>query len=244
MKTKMILLTAAFGLTSAFAFGQTITGLFTPVTENFSSYQGTEVTLPSGVSTFGSGFPNYGGFYDRDDSYSNSNLAYALRDNSSSSEIAFGMKRPASTAVASLNWQLTNDTGGDITSFTITWDAWQLSEAGRATELTLFNYNAGSGFTSDGLTSSTFTASTAPSDANLSAISVSPQSATINLTSALEDGNSITLGWRWLQGAGGGGNAHVGLTDISVTAIPEPSSIIMMALAGLAAFGILRNRKK
>lgn len=237
-KFALSLIVSSFTLAHANA-AVSITQLGTAYTENFATFDGSET--PTNFDTFGSGFPNYGGLYDREGSYQSNNLSYALRDNANSTERAFGMKRPSSTAIATLNWLLTNDTGSDITKIDISWTAWQVSQGGRATQLTLFNYNGGSGFGSDGLTSTTFMASTGSPDANLSAITVSAQSATIVFPNAVPDGGSITLGWRWLQGAGSGGNAHVGLTNLSITAIPEPSTALFGLVAALG-FAVRRRR--
>jgi hypothetical protein len=238
MKLKVILAALVLLQIPAAHSAVSITQLGQAYTENFSTFDGT--AIPANFESFGSGFPNLGGYYNRDGSYSNSNLAYALRDNASATETAFGMKRPSNTNVAALNWLLENNTGASITTLTITWDAWQVSAAGRATELVLFNYNGGSGFTSTGLTSTTYTATTGSPDANLASITVSAQSATIEFATPVADGETITLGWRWLQGAGSGGNAHVGLTNLSVTAVPEPTAALLGSFGLLA---LLRRRR-
>jgi hypothetical protein len=238
MKKTLLTIIGLTAMASSAMFGQVlINNLNVPVTENFSTWNGSAV--PTNFSA--SGLTTFSGFYNLDGAYLNSNAYYAFRDNSSSPVIGLGGKRGTSGGVF-LNWSLTNNTGSNITEFSITWTAYQYTEWGRATTFTLNSYNPnGSGFTSVGVNSTTFTASaqaspTASSGVNLSTITSSSQSATITLATPLLDGQSILIGWSMGNGAGSQGNAHVGLSNISLTAIPEPSTAILLGLGAMAIF--------
>lgn len=234
---------ALIGLAGATsAFGQTsITGLGQSFTETFDSFAGTAATVPSRLSFSGIDF-DPGGFYTFSDAYTNSNSTYAFRASGTSTDIAFGEKGLTSSA-RFLNWAFTNNTGAAIASFQISWNALQYSAAGRATPITQ-NYNAGSGFTTLGLEGNVFTASTQTTAGQLGSIVNQAMTSTLVLAAPLANGSSITFGWVFGNGAGTGANAHVAVDNITITAIPEPSSFA--AFAGLAALGgaALRRRRR
>ncbi len=186
------------------------------------------------------------GYYDLDGAYSSTNRAYAFRETETGPVVGLGNKRGTSGGVF-LNLQVTNDTGGEITQFDLSWTAAQYTEWGRATTFFLNNYNVeNSGWTTVGLTSTTFTASaqaapTPSSGENLDTIVTSAQSGSIVFATPLAHGESLAIGFSFGNGAGSEGNAHVGFTDMTITAIPEPSTLALFGLM-IGALAFARRR--
>jgi hypothetical protein len=209
--------------------------------ENFDSYAGSQVSIPANFSFSGSDF-NPGGFYNRAGAYSNSNSNFALRDSTSSTDIAFGQKTPAS-GTDLLSWHLLNNSGSSITSFVVTWDFEQYSEGGRATSLT-FSYNpGGSGYTTTGISGDRdSTASAGGANANLAAIFVESKTIAVTPQSPILDGESLTLGWNFANGAGTGSNAHIGVDNVTFQIIPEPDTAAMLFGSG-GMLALLRRRR-
>lgn len=244
MNTKTLLLAAAFGLTAANSWAQiSIMNFNDTYTENFDSYLGTQVSIPTGY-TFSDTDYSPGGLYDIANTYANSNSNYGLLDsNVSATDIAFGQKGPTS-GTDFLNLAMVNNTGSEISEFTVTWDFEQYSSAGRATELN-FNYNPNSsGFTTIGITGSfTSAATTGSPDGNLSSVAIENKSVSILLDNPLQDGEGIIFGWGFRAGAGSGSNGHIGVDNITVTAIPEPSVAAMLLIGMGFLFRFMRKKK-
>ncbi|MFV0415768.1 MAG: PEP-CTERM sorting domain-containing protein [Chthoniobacterales bacterium] len=209
--------------------------------ENFNSYNGTS-TLPANFTFSDSDFTP-GGYYNSAASYNNSNSSYALFSSAvSSTDFSFGQKGPTS-GTDFLNWSFTNNTGADITSFQVSWDFKQFSESGRATTLS-FNYNPNNtGWTTTGITGSlSSTATTNATTANLSDPLVDAKSVTVDLAVPLANGEGILFGWGFRSGVGTGGNAHIGVDNISVLAIPEPGTASLLTLSFCALAWVRRRR--
>ncbi|MDA3872622.1 MAG: hypothetical protein PF795_01510 [Kiritimatiellae bacterium] len=242
MHKKHILLTAVLGLAAITSHAQnSINGLYSPITENFDSFEGTEITIPANF-TFSDADYNPGGYYDLAGSYSNSNSTYALIDsNVSSTDVAFGQKGPTS-GTDFLNWSFTNNTGTAIEQFNVSWDFEQYSAATRETALN-FNYNPNSsGWTTDGIAGSFSSTATLGANVNLSSVGVESKMVTVTLTTPLQDGEGILFGWGFQFGAGSGSNAHIGVDNLSVTAIPEPSMAALLVLGIALVARFLRKR--
>ena len=242
MKTKLTLTAlASLACITGSVFSQTsITTLNTAFTENFDTYTGT--AAPTNFTFSDTDFTP-GGIYDIAGAYFSSNSNYALVDSDvSSTDRAFGQKGPTSGSDF-LNWTFQNNTGSAISQFSISWDFEQYSEATRATELD-FAYNSnGGGFIQTGIVGTTESfASTGSPYANLAAVASQSRAITITLASALDNGEEIVLGWSFVNGAGTGSNAHIGIDNISVTAVPEPSAYAM--LAGLSALASVMYRRR
>lgn len=209
---------------------------------NFDAYDG-EAPPPN---TTISGVTAFNGFYDLDGSYSAANAIYAFRESETDPVLGIGIKRGTTGAVF-YNVSFENNTGSAITGFELGWTAAQFTEWGRATTLFLNSYNAGSGFSSVGVTSETFTASaqqspTGNSGANFATPVTQNRVGSISLPTPLESGETIIIGWTIGNGAGSQGNAHVGFTEISVTAIPEPSTYA--AIVGALFLGLVLYRRR
>jgi hypothetical protein len=210
--------------------------------ENFDSFEGTQLSIPPNFLFSDTDF-DPGGFYNRADAYSNLNSTYALRDNSSSTDIAFGRKGPTSSSDL-LGWHLINNSGSSITSFVVTWDFEQYSEGGRATSL-LFTYNpAESGFTTSGISGDIVSvASAGGSNANLPAIFLESMTITVTPQSPILDGELLTLGWTFQSGAGSGSNAHIGVDNVTFQVVPEPETTAML-FGAMGILALLRRRSR
>lgn len=228
------------------ALGQvSISGTGVAIVESFDGYQGS--ALPTNFSSTGNAFPaTSGGVYSTSTPYSDSNRYYAFQSSTSATSSAFGIRRASSDSPARLIWNLQNDTGAAVSALAVSWDAVQVASAGRATTLSLTGYSINGGSVSSvGLTSTSFTAATSATGTTFSTLSSQPQFASIALGSALLPGASLQLFWSWGQGAGSGSNAHLGIDNISLSAIPEPSTYGLFLGAGaLGLVAYRRHRKK
>jgi hypothetical protein len=220
----------------------TITTLNVAVTQNFETFAGTLATLPTGFAFTGNDY-DPGGLYSNTGAYSNNNSTHALVDGLTGDR-AFGERGPTSGS-RFLNWTLTNGSGADISKFLVAWDVEQYSAAGRATTVN-FNYRIGSSgpFITTGIVGTTLTtATTAATAANLATVLVTNRAIELELASALQQGQTITFGWSFNNGLGTGSNAHIGVDNLSVTAVPEPSSLALLGLIGAGGFAVRRIRR-
>ncbi|MCX6968738.1 MAG: PEP-CTERM sorting domain-containing protein [Verrucomicrobia bacterium] len=232
---------------------QLVISNYSALTENFDSFAGTSGTIPAnwtqaGGSSFSSGgaFGSSTGFYNRADAYSISNYLYALRDTSSSSDISFGGKMASGSSVITLTLNVQNNTGAIVTGFDVAWDVEQYSQAGRATTVN-FSYRLGAAsFGTINLTGTTLTTATTgtdPATSNLPSIAVTNR--TISIT-GLSMANLSTADFRfsWTNGAGAGSNAHIGVDNFSVTAVPEPKTWVMIGIGTSFMLWNLRRRRR
>jgi len=217
-----------------------ISSLGTTFTEDLDSFAGTTASLPANFAWSNTDFTP-GGIYDAAGAYHNRNSTFALVLNNSS-ERAFGSKRDTSSILDSLDWEFTNATGATISGFIASWDVEQYSVAGRATSID-FGYNPGGGFTQTGIVGTTLTAaSTAGTAANLSSIAVTSRSVSIPMSTPLPNGANIQFRWDIGNGLGASSNAHIGVDNLRVTAVPEPSAFLLLGLLGLTSLAIKRIR--
>ena len=244
MKKFTLPLLAAFAmLLGNVANGDIITSFGVAATEDFDTFEGTLATVPTDF-TWSDGDYDPGGIYNGAGAYVNNNSTYALGFDPAGipADRAFGSKSPTS-GTDFLNWTITNGTGAAISTFSVSWDVEQYSQAGRPTTVD-FNYNSnGGGFTQNGIVGTTLTAAITGADGNLSSVAVTNRSVTVNLGTALQDGQSILFGFGIFGGAGSAGsNAHIGVDNISVTAIPEPTSFALLN-GVLVGIGLVRRRR-
>ncbi|HEX3601920.1 MAG TPA: hypothetical protein VHU84_17335 [Lacipirellulaceae bacterium] len=246
-----------------FGFGQAraamiITTTNSPMTENFDTFAGTIATIPAnftwtpdGASGTNTNFER--GLYDTaTTAYNNNNGLYALLySTNSSTDRAFGTKRQPNTTPIILTWSFLNQTGGDISSFNVSWDVEQYTEGGRPTTIDL-DYNPnGAGPTVVGITGTSLTtaATGTPTSGTLLPGGTAPgggppiitsRSVSIALATPLADGQSIDFRWTTNGNNPAGANAHFGIDNTSVTAladVPEPSTA-WISLCACAIFGV------
>ncbi len=256
MKTPRHLLVAALGAVLIPHAAQALlpmTELGTAYTENFNSFTGVDGTLPANfaVSPAVVGM-TYNGYYTRSDAYVNSSRIVALRDTPSSTDIAFGMKPASSGGVSTLDWSLSNATGISLSRFEVAWDFEQYSESGRASQVSLSYSINGGAFTTAGITgvslstAQTRPPATSPGAQNLASVRVESLSVAIDLSTLLAPDQTIVLRWSFTPGTliGDSNNAaHVGVDNLSITAIPEPSTAIVAAF-GAGVLVLLRRKRR
>lgn len=187
--------------------------------QNFDGFAGNSGTVPTYWSVTSTN--SYGGYYNRNGSYSNSNGIFALRESSTSTDNSIGAKVAAASGNCSGSGQMlvefsaTNNTGSNITGFTITWNVEQYSQGLRATTID-FSYKIGTGaFSQTGISGTTLTtASTGTPDANLPAIALTGRSISITGLN-IAPSTTITFRFTTCTGAGSGSNAHLGTDDFT-----------------------------
>lgn len=232
-----------------------ITTTNSPMTENFDAFAGSNATIPANFTRTPDGasgtLTNFDrGTYDSSGAYSNLNGLYALfYSPSSTTDRAYGLKRQPNATPDILAWSFVNQTGADITNFNVSWDVEQYTFGNRATTIDL-DYNPnGAGVTQAGIVGTTLTTASVGggSGANLPSPTITSRSVSIALATPLADGQSIDF--RWLTKSdqtGTGANAHIGIDNLSVTAlVPEPCTIWLgvwvCAISGLSR-GLSRRR--
>jgi len=232
-----------------------ITSINSPMTENFDTFAGTIATIPANFTWTPDGAPGSATNFERGffnpalAAYTNNNglyaLYYSLTDDQS--DRAFGTKRQPNATPITLAWSFINQTGGNISSFNVSWDVEQYTQGGRPTKID-FDYDAnGAGATQVGITGTTLaTAQTGipTTGANLPGGTapgggppiITSRSISIALATPLADGQSIDFRWVTTGNDPSGGNAHFAVDNLSVTAIavPEPGNIQMI----IPAFGV------
>ncbi|MGA0368891.1 MAG: PEP-CTERM sorting domain-containing protein [Kiritimatiellia bacterium] len=230
MKSKFMIIIAAFGLASTSVQAQiSLSSLNTPYTQNFDTIvadntSGNPIVLPLGWTATGesvlyrgtSTSSTSGGLY----GYNSETLGYL--PSSSADNIQF-------TAL------FANNTGSAITELSISYlgEHWR-GVSGRENTWSV-ELDTGSGFsTVSGLT---FTPNTDGSLASAASLS--------NPSIAVSIADSATFSIRWVsdRGTGTGSSQGISFDNVSVTAIPEPSTLAMVGLVGLAALAVLRKRK-
>jgi hypothetical protein len=148
-----------------------------------------------------------------------------------------------SSSVITLTLNAQNNTGAIVTGFDIAWDVEQCSQAGRATTVN-FSYRLGADsfgtINLAGTTLTTATIGTDPATSNLASIAVTNRSISIT---GLSMANLATADFRfsWTNGAGAGSNAHIGVDNFSLTAVPEPKT---WALIGIGTSFMLWNLRR
>ncbi len=228
-----------------------------PMTENFDTFEGTIASIPANFTWTPDGPAGSATNFERGlfnpalQAYTNNNGLYALYYSSTDdqSDRAFGTKRQPNTTPITLAWSFINQTGADISNFNVSWDVEQYTQGGRPTHID-FDYDAnGAGATQAGIVGTTLTTAqtgTPTSGANLPGGTppgggppiITSLSVSISLATPLANGQSIDFRWITTGVDPSGGNAHFGVDNLSVTAVPEPSTVwsiaCMFATAGLS----------
>jgi hypothetical protein len=238
----------AAALAANFGYSETraatmITDFNSPMTENFDTFDGTAGTIPADFTWAPDAGTTAGGIRNTAvDPYSNNNRWYAFAFSPSPTpptDFAFGTKRQPTGVPAILTWSFVNQTGTDISEFEVAWDVEQYTRGNRLTTID-FDYDPnGAGPTQAGITGTTSTVATIGSTVgeNLPSPIITPRSVSIALATPLANGQSIDFRWLTISGATiSNQNAGIGVDNLSVTAIPEPSTIciggLLLAIAG------------
>jgi hypothetical protein len=229
-----------------------ITSPDSPIVENFDTFAGTHATIPANFTWTPDGVLNSATNFERGffnpalQAYTNNNGLYALYYSvtDDASDRAFGTKRQPNATAITLAWSFMNQTGGDLSNFTISWDVEQYTQGGRPTKID-FDYSAnGAGATQAGIVGTTLTIAQTgipTTGSNLPGGTapgggppiITSRSITISLGTPLADGQPIDFRWITTGNDPSGGNAHFAVDNLSVTAlsVPEPSSIQLIVLA-------------
>jgi hypothetical protein len=175
-----------------------------------------------------------GGVYSNTGTYSNSNSFRALQ-NGSLSDLALGVK---DSATRTFTLWLKNNTGATVPTWNVAYDVEQYSKGSSATTFSFSYSTNGTTFVTTGLSgAATVTANTsAPVDVNLA--SVISTSRTGVITQSIANTSDIYL--RWTYTHIGGTSPHMGIDNIVITAVPEPSTAL---LGGLGLLALLRRRR-
>lgn len=240
---KILTIIGLAAATLAGAHAQILFNDFSAKTQNFDTFAGTLATVPTSWTWSDTDYTP-GGFYSRNATYSNANSTYGLRDTTTSTDIAFGSKMPATSGPFTLTAATQNTTGGILTGFTVLWDVEQYSAAFRATTVN-FSYRSGAApFGTTGLTGPTLTTASlgATDGVNLGSVTSTGRSITITGLS-VANLDTIDFRWTWTFGSGSGNNAHIGIDNVSLTAVPEPSTWALIGLGSAFALWNIRRRR-
>jgi PEP-CTERM motif len=178
-----------------------------------------------------------GGVYSNTDAYSNSNSMRAFRDGSSS-DLALGLKNFTDQTIT---LRLQNTTGVTLTSWTVGYVVEQYSKGASATAMK-FSYSLnGSSYITTNLTGAAdvIANTTAPVDVNLTSVGATARTGTI--VESIANNGEIYL--RWTYDHISGTSVHLGIDDITVSAIPEPSTYTAI-LGGLALACVATRRRR
>lgn len=268
MKKTLLLLTATLGLagTSAHATAIAITALNDTYVQDFNTLISTDGDSATYVDE-----TTIAGWIVNSDSMDNNSDIYVAEDGSSTSGqvYSFGADGNSDRALGYLGSgsndyfnaviRLVNDTGSTVNQISLSFVGEQWRSGGNTSDnnnAIVFSHRkfvagAGSVPASTNLTGWSAVNSfdfSAP-QTNLAAGSLNGNLAANRTSisgaiSGLNWTNGEELWLRWTGDDGSGTDAGLGIDDVNITAIPEPSTFALVVLTGMAALGILGRRKK
>lgn len=267
MNIKTMMMTAALGLAGATAQAQfSFTSIGETYAEDFNGYRGSSATLPSNM--FVSWNTARAGMDTPDSPFTGVNSGAFTAYTSDDSDHSFGIRErnPADLRDARLFFSFTNDTDAAITGFDVSYDveAWFIGDRRNRirlkydtfldpeddpTRTTTFNEDI---FSTDN-PSAVMTANTNVDGSladNRTTVSgfvdlTTLDDGTDNFFGALAPGETAYFRWQISNADGDGGTLRSGLAinNFQATAIPEPGTIALVLMAGVAAVIGARRRR-
>lgn len=212
-----------------------------PVTENFNSFDGTASTVPTNFTTGGAftfGTPGRT-LTSGTSAYDATTGWYALNDNNSLSDIAFGGRTNATDGEGTLTVEVVNNTGMTIPGLSLNFQVEQYTDSKSGNQLDVLASLDNSAFNTTNLTGDLST--NIPGDGTGNQVFSNPTitSASVGYDTSIANGDSVYLRFFWNQ-ISGGNRPHFGIDDFSVQVVPEPS----VTLLGLLGIGLLFRRRR
>ena len=216
------------GGSSTFPTAQTVTNPFT-------IYSGS--TNPALVVTAFNDF-DPGGVYSNTGSYSDANSWRALQ-NGSSNDYSLGLKN---SGTARFVLRLQNNTLSALDTWSISYDVEQYSQGASATTFT-FDYGlspTGTWITTGLIGGAAVTATTGAVGSGVNLGTVLSTNRTATISSSIAAGAEIFLRWNYNHGSGT--SPHMGIDNIVVSAVPEPTTWALIGIG--SAFALWRTRRR
>lgn len=162
--------------------------------------------------------------------------AYAFNVDGSG-DFALGFQATGSDfAPGELTLRIQNDTGSTVTRLDVAYSIFEYNDQGRANSFNFAHSSDDSTYTAEASLNFTSTEAAAGSPAWVEA----PRS--ISLTGlSIADGDSYYLQWQSDDVGGSGSRDELALNDVSVTAIPEPGTMVL-AMFGFGMIAAMRRR--
>jgi len=228
MRIKLLLVAIFFTVIGRGQYSITGSGSGNTYTQNFDSFRGTALTLPSNwavtTASYNATYPILtSGAATPTVANATGNNCYAGRASSASSDYSL-LQKQATSGSTTFTFNAVNNTGSAIDGFVITWNVEQFEDAGRATTVA-FDYRIGAGaWSTTGVTgTNTYTSTTGSS----TTFTVVQTARSITIT-GLSVANASTVDFRFsvANGAVSGSNCHVGIDDFTVYATSTSPTII------------------
>lgn len=242
---------------SAFSF----TGIGQTYTENFNNYLGSAATLPNHM--FVEWDTSRSGMSGPDSPYTGVNDGAFTAYTSDSADYSFGIRErePVDLRDARLFFEFTNNTGAPLSQFMVSYDveAWFIGDRRNRLRLKyddLLDSPDRATFETDIFStdnpSTTMTANTSVDGslaANRTTVSGMVDITTIddgtgNFFEPIADGETAWFRWQFSNADGDGGALRSGLAinNLSIQAIPEPSTYAALFGVGVLALALYRRR--
>lgn len=203
------------------------------ISETFTGYDGN--SAPTGWDA--SGFSNGAGFSENRGSSSGgvtTGGTYAF--DIGSGNIALGVQPGGSDFTpGTYDLEVTNDSGATVDTWAIAFNSYVFNDQGRGNGFNFSYSTDGSSYTP--VAAGSFTSAAAADGSPAWAIGAAYSD---NISASVASGGSLHLRWTGVDAGGSGSRDEFALDDVSINAVPEPSSIALLGLGGIA---LLRRRR-